>query len=253
LDKTEKKIMYTYAKKRIKAANTVDFDNTHPFDPVHSVALNKTSMSSFGEKSNRILIRPHVGYCIKKDRIVKVYHAKGKGKQRFYYDKTKVPKNQVCYKTLAKAKTAYYSKPRKGSRRRSGSFYYRKPRLGRVVILPLRKVARKIIPAKTKIIKLHRHAEKLKNYYSGGSGSSGSSNKCSHKSASECMASPNCSWTGTSCKTSGFGFGMPSNAKNYQLFQQATNAGTPTKKQLYTVGDGHFYVAEDNLSGYGFE
>ncbi len=105
------------------------------------------------------------------------------------------------------------------------------------------KKKRKSKPRRTHM-RYYRTAEHARSREPGISSGSGCS---SRRSAGECGSNPNCSWSGSSChRKSGSvsqgplgpsGFGSlksinPANLTNYQYQQWATNAATPSLKQL---------------------
>jgi len=234
--------MYNYAKSVYKPANSLTFDNTHLFKLNNK--MSSSSLSSFGKG---IELTKLAGYCIKNNRIVKVYSARGKGNARYYHNKTKVPKGKRCYPTAAKARAACAncsssssrkSKPRKrkkSTKKRKRSYSPRKKKLKLIV---LRRIPWRLVPRNRPIINLRPVPQNC---------------SCSGKSLGSCMATPGCYWANGRCicSSSSSNFGQSSVATNYQLYQQGNNSGTPTAKQLYSIGDGNIYVPENNLSGYG--
>lgn len=205
---------------------------------------------------NKKNAREHVGWCIKKNRAVKIYKFSGITGKR-YYDKKKVPKRTRCYKSKRTAQNAIGTRRRKSKKKNSES---------------TRKWLKKIL-------------NKNKNYYytttsrkptikERGDKLKGALKRrglpCSqYKSKSSCdLKAPRCKWDVDKCKGRyGNAFGRvinPANRFNYNLQQYATNVGTPNMKQLHNVGQtpayqypvstsNHaWYVPKENLSGYGF-
>lgn len=191
--------------------------------------------TNFGKKpKRRTSLKEHIGWCVKKGRIVKVYKYKGLTGKRFS-DKKKLPKGRRVYKTKQAAQNARKRTTR--TKTEKIYVYYKKPKFSRTGYLR-------------------------------NTSCSGRTNE------GDCGSKPGCEWTGNSCRKAegvyqgpvnrqGFGL-IPANRYNYQLQQYATNEGTPTMQQLGRIGqipswsyptymnNSAWFVPRNNLSGYGF-
>ncbi len=218
----------------------------NPFRRAASPPRSPSGSSSFGKKRKRKKSRKGskktskkkkaVAYCIKKNRVVKVYRKTGKT-GRYYYDGKKVKKGQKCYKLKSKAKAALKNRPkrRKSSSSSNTKYYY--------VINGKNKKQ----PSWKKGYKKYRRPS------------------CSKydKELTCTPAKAGCKWTSSGCVNKfGSSFGAP--AYNYTMSQYANNVSTPTNHLLGKITgtsaysyptnrpNYHFYDQNINNSGYGF-
>ena len=192
-------------------------------------------VSKFGRKRRRRKSTPkkkkHVGYTLKKGRVVKVYKIAGlkgrrysnrnklpKGK-RVYKNKSQVPKNK---KPITRRRTSKTQRKRRSRKRRERILWDIYDNTQSLSGSRYERTGRRTTPC------YKRHIE------------------------GDCWANPNCEWTGISCRknTGGsrsgpmkpidyltFGSGMinPTVGANYSLMQYATNSATPTLTKMEEI------------------
>ncbi len=236
------------------------YDGRGAFRPINTPGARGMRSSQFGKKKpsrkKQTPTKKHTGWCIKKRRVVKVYKIKGLSGKR-YYDKKKVPKRTRCYKTKREAQNA------KGTRKRKRKYNKKTGKYTYVYTIE----------------PTSGHSRSANSHWN--------RSRCAGRSEANCGSNPNCGWSAGQCYNksgggnryqgpmgpNGFGrssFGRvvnPANRYNYQSQQYATNVGTPTVKQMYSIahtpayqypvgsmvgGNQTWYTPKQNLSGYGF-
>ena len=228
--------------------------NAYPWYGAKAYTPRSPSATSFGKKKNSrkrkgsgtSKKKKAVAYCIRKNRVVKVYKKTGKT-GRYYYDGKKVKKGQKCYKLKSKANAALKNKRPK--RRKSSS------------------------SSNTKYYYVINGTKKKQPSWKKGYNKDGRPSCSKYDKELTCTpAKAGCKWTSSGCVNKfGSSFGAPygrpvspASGYNYTMSQYADNVSTPTNHLLGKITgtsaysyptnrpNYHFYDQNINNSGYGF-